>query len=51
MEPKEILKKAQELVDAYEKLNIEDTSYEIPVLRLFIQAIHPGLTIRIFPRD
>jgi len=46
MEPKECLKKAKELVDAYEKLNIP-SDYEFPVILLFVKAICVKWTVKI----
>jgi len=51
MDPKDILKKAQELVDAYKKLKIEETGYGGLILRLVVQTLYPGLTIRNHPND
>jgi len=48
MDPKECLKKAKELVDAFEKLNIDYDGEGILILRLFVQAVYPSLTVRDF---
>jgi len=50
MDPKEYLKKATELIKAFEKLDIPTDEDGIAILRLFVQAIFPGLTIREFFR-
>jgi len=47
MDPKEQLKKAQELIDAYKALNIpEDSNDELYVVRLFVEAEFPRFTIK-----
>jgi len=51
MDSKEILKKAQELDEAYEKVKVDDTDYELIVLRLFIEARFSRLTLRPFPTN
>jgi len=51
MDEKEILEKTIELVEAYKKMGITEHHDEIIVLRLFIQVIFPGLTIRSFIKN
>jgi len=51
MDPKDRLKKTQELIDAFEDLAIEDTYDQVYVLRLAVQALFPSLIIRDYPHD
>jgi len=51
MDPKDRLEKAKKLVDAFKDLDIDDSTDEIFVLRLFVQSVYPSLTVRDYPHD
>lgn len=44
MEPKERLKEAQKLVDAYSALNLDDD--QVLIIRLFVEAVLSDFTVR-----
>jgi len=51
MDEKEILEKTIELVEAYEKIGITEHNDGIIVVRLFVQILFPGLTVRNFIKN